>query len=56
MPTKDEVHNSNEVQAPADKHDTKYDNDTSEKWLNGPDATQKPGFDKGNAWRKGKGL
>lgn len=56
MPTKDEVHNSHENQAPADKHDTKYDNDTPNNWLRGNKATDKPGFDKGNAWRRGKGL
>ena len=64
MPTKDEVFNKNTNQAPANMHDTKYDNDASG-WVRGAkgeptckneDATGKPGFDKGNAWRRGRGL
>jgi len=45
-----------EPQCPEDKHGPKYDNDVSvDSWLRS-DGTKRPDFDKGNAWRKGKGL
>jgi hypothetical protein len=43
-------------QCPEDGHGPKYDNDVSvDNWLRS-DGTKRPGFDKDNAWRKGKGL
>lgn len=60
---KDGAYNSNVNQDPEDKHGPKYDNDASG-WLRGATgvptgknetAENKPsGFDKGNAWRKGR--
>jgi len=42
-------------QQPADQHGPGYDNDVSTKsWLRNGDATSKPQFDQGNAWRGGK--
>jgi len=42
-------------QQPADQHGPGYDNDVSTKsWLRNGDATSKPAFDQGNAWRGGK--
>jgi hypothetical protein len=56
----DHVFNHNAVQHPANQHDKHYDNDatgwvracrTGEPTCNNEDATTKPFFDKGNAWR-----
>ena len=49
--------NSNVVQDPENKHDVKYDNDTSG-WVHGAGeaATTKPSFDKGRAWRQSGGT
>lgn len=50
------VHNDVVVQGSEDRHDAKYDNDVpANSWLRS-DGTKKPAFDKGNAWRKGRGL
>jgi len=56
----DHVFNQNSVQHPANQHDVNYDNDATG-WVRGcrsgeptchnEDATVKPFFDKGNAWR-----
>ncbi len=47
----------NEPQDIEDRHDEGYDNDVKlSSWLRNGDATTKPSFDKGNAWRKGRGL
>ena len=58
--TKDDVFNLNVPQLPANFHDKNYDNDSAG-WVRGcrsgeptchnEDATVKPFFDKGNAWR-----
>lgn len=67
MPKVDEVHNKNTNQMPADEHDTRYDND-ARGWVRGTTGTKEPegknetgmdypgGFDRGNAWRRGRGL
>lgn len=53
---KESVHSEEAPQAPEDKHGANYDNDVpADGWLRS-DGTKKPDFDKGNAWRKGKGL
>lgn len=53
---KEQALRDNEPQCPEDKHGPGYDNDVPlNSWLR-DDATKKPDFDKGNAWRKGKGL
>lgn len=50
------VFNEVTVQDPENQHDAKYDNDVpADSWLRS-DGTKKPAFDKGNAWRKGKGI
>lgn len=50
------VFNSHETQGAESRHDAKYDNDVpASSWLRS-DGTKKPAFDKGNAWRKGRGL
>lgn len=50
------VFNDQKVQEAEGRHDAKYDNDVpADSWLRS-DGTKKPDFDKGNAWRKGKGL
>lgn len=42
-------------QFPEDQRGPKYDNDVPlSGWLRNGDATTKPSFDKGNAWRKQK--
>jgi hypothetical protein len=42
-------------QCPEDKHGPGYDDDVSlSSWLRNGNATTKPSFDKGNAWRGGK--
>lgn len=59
MNTPKESHEAGNFQAPQSpesQHDAKYDNDTPDNWLRGNKATDKPDFDKGNAWRKGRGL
>lgn len=44
------------VQGAESRQDIHYDNDVpSNSWLRS-DGTKKPAFDKGNAWRKGRGL
>jgi hypothetical protein len=56
----DHVFNQNTVQHPANQHDVNYDNDATgwvracrsgEPTCHDEDATVKPFFDKGNAWR-----
>jgi hypothetical protein len=63
----EKVERSNEPQDIEDRHDTKYNNDASG-WVRGSasgeptckneTATNYPqgNFDKGNAWRRGRGL
>jgi hypothetical protein len=43
----------NTVQDPEDRHDRRYNNDAPNDWRLGgnEDATGKPSFDRGNAWR-----
>jgi hypothetical protein len=54
--------NKPDVQDFEDRHDNQssprgYDNDVSKRsWLQNGDATSRPGFERGNAWRKGKGY
>jgi hypothetical protein len=47
--------NSNAVQDPENKHDVKYDNQVADDWRRGGgkgQATGKPNFDFGGAWRQ----